>query len=214
MSRQQPAARGAEHRDGRHGDHRLERQAALRPHVRPRSPGGPRPSIPLADTDGNPDTAPDPGWQPLVNTPCHPEYPAGHPSQNGAAATVLLSHFDDEQMFTLTTSRPAEPHLHEHRAGALGREQRPGLGRHALSRAPSRSAMPWARRSPTTSIATRCSATSERTTELSECARLRRRPAEPVQSALGEEPCHAQTCDRSFVAARACCRRTSPPRRG
>ena len=43
-------------------------------------------------------------WQPLVNTPCHPEYPAGHPSQNGAAATVLLSAFADDQVFTLTTA--------------------------------------------------------------------------------------------------------------
>jgi hypothetical protein len=64
----------------------------------------PATSIPLADTDGNPDTAPDVDWQPLVNTPCHPEYPAGHPSLNGAAATVLISHFDDEQTFTLTTT--------------------------------------------------------------------------------------------------------------
>jgi hypothetical protein len=60
-------------------------------------------AIPLADSDGNPDTAPDSSWLPLVNTPSHPEYPAGHPSQNGAAATVLLSHFDDAQVFTLTT---------------------------------------------------------------------------------------------------------------
>ena len=61
-------------------------------------------SIPLADTDGNPDTAPDPDWLPLINTPSHPEYPAGHPGQNGAAATVLLSYFNDEQTFTLTTT--------------------------------------------------------------------------------------------------------------
>ena len=61
-------------------------------------------SIPLAATDGNPETAPDPGWSPLVTTPSHPEYPAGHPGQNGAAATVLLSYFDDAQTFTLTTS--------------------------------------------------------------------------------------------------------------
>ena len=61
-------------------------------------------SIPLADTDGNPDTDPDPDWLPLVNTPSHPEYPAGHPSLNGAAATVLLSHFGDAQTFTLTTT--------------------------------------------------------------------------------------------------------------
>ena len=61
-------------------------------------------AIPLAHTDGNPDTAPDPDWLPLINTPSHPEYPAGHPSLNGAAATVLLSHFDDAQVFTLTTT--------------------------------------------------------------------------------------------------------------
>jgi hypothetical protein len=63
----------------------------------------PATSIPLADTDGSPETAPDLLWQPLVNTPCHPEYPAGHPSLNGAAATVLLSSFADDQVFTLTT---------------------------------------------------------------------------------------------------------------
>src|SRR3954463_8210183 len=32
-------------------------------------------------------------WRPLVNTPCHPEYPAGHPAQNGVASTILLSKF-------------------------------------------------------------------------------------------------------------------------
>ena len=61
-------------------------------------------SIPLADIDGNPDTVPDPDWLPLINTPSHPEYPAGHPSLNGTAATVLLRHFDDQQTFTLTTT--------------------------------------------------------------------------------------------------------------
>jgi hypothetical protein len=60
-------------------------------------------SIPLADADGNPATAPDPGWLPLINTPSHPEYPAGHPSLNGAAAAVLLSEFGRRQTFTLTT---------------------------------------------------------------------------------------------------------------
>ena len=63
----------------------------------------PATSIPLADTDGNPDTTADPDWLPLITTPSHPEYPAGHPSLNGAAATVLLSYFDDAQTFTLTT---------------------------------------------------------------------------------------------------------------
>ena len=61
-------------------------------------------SIPLADTDGNPETIADPDWLPLVTTPSHPEYPAGHPGQNGAAATVLLSYFRPQQIFTLTTA--------------------------------------------------------------------------------------------------------------
>ena len=61
-------------------------------------------SIPLADTAGNPETAPDPEWLPLVNTPSHPEYPAGHPSLNGAAATVLLTAFRGRQTFRLTTA--------------------------------------------------------------------------------------------------------------
>lgn len=60
-------------------------------------------AIPLAETDGNPDSVSDPSWLPLLVTPSHPEYPAGHPSLNGAAATVLLSHVDDAQTFTLTT---------------------------------------------------------------------------------------------------------------
>jgi hypothetical protein len=47
---------------------------------------------------------PDVTWTPLVNTPCHPEYPAGHPAQNGAAATILLNKFGDSSgSFVLTT---------------------------------------------------------------------------------------------------------------
>jgi hypothetical protein len=61
-------------------------------------------AIPLADADFSNDTVVDPDWLPLVNTPSHPEYPAGHPSLNGAAATVLLRHFGDRQTFTLTTA--------------------------------------------------------------------------------------------------------------
>jgi hypothetical protein len=64
----------------------------------------PATSIPLAESDTNMDTTADPAWLPLVTTPSHPEYPAGHPSLNGAAATILLSHFRPQQGFTLTTA--------------------------------------------------------------------------------------------------------------
>jgi hypothetical protein len=61
-------------------------------------------AITLADTDGNPDTEADADWLPVMTTPAHPEYPSGHSALNGAAATVLLSYFQDAQTFTLTTA--------------------------------------------------------------------------------------------------------------
>ncbi|MCA1600811.1 MAG: vanadium-dependent haloperoxidase [Acidobacteria bacterium] len=88
-------------------------------------------SIPLADTDGNPNTAPDSDWLPLINTPSHPEYPAGHPSLNGSAATVLLSHFDDEQTFTLTTiGQPSRTYTSIARARSDGNAARVWGGMH------------------------------------------------------------------------------------
>ena len=58
-------------------------------------------AIRLADTDLNPATLADPSWTPLLVTPAHPEYPAGHSTVSGAAATVLAIHFGDEVMFGL-----------------------------------------------------------------------------------------------------------------
>jgi hypothetical protein len=88
-------------------------------------------AIPLADSDGDPETAPDPDWLPLVNTPSHPEYPAGHPALNGAAATVLLGHFDDAQTFTLTTSgQPSRTYTSLARARSDGNDARVWGGMH------------------------------------------------------------------------------------
>jgi hypothetical protein len=88
-------------------------------------------AIPLADTDGNPDTAPDPDWLPLINTPSHPEYPAGHPSLNGAAATVLLSTFNDAQTFTLTaTGQPSRTYRSITQARQDGNDARVWGGMH------------------------------------------------------------------------------------
>ncbi len=58
-------------------------------------------AIPLADTDGNPATTADPSWTPLLTTPNFPEYPSGHSTVSGAAATVLASFFGNGTSFSL-----------------------------------------------------------------------------------------------------------------
>jgi hypothetical protein len=58
-------------------------------------------AIRLADTDGNPDTAVDAAWTSLIPTPAHPEYPSGHSTVSGAAATVLADYFGEDSPFTL-----------------------------------------------------------------------------------------------------------------
>jgi hypothetical protein len=88
-------------------------------------------AIALADTDGNPDTTAEPGWLPLITTPSHPEYPAGHPSLNGAAATVLLRHFQDQQVFSLTTNgQPGRTYSSIAQARADGDDARVWGGMH------------------------------------------------------------------------------------
>ena len=69
-------------------------------------------------------------WQPLVLTPSHPEYPAGHPAQNGAAATVLLNHFADAQTFTLTTGPTARTYTSITQAREDGNNARVWGGMH------------------------------------------------------------------------------------
>jgi hypothetical protein len=50
-------------------------------------------AIPLADTDGNPATVPDPTWQPLRTTPNFPEYPSAHACHSTAVVTALDAFF-------------------------------------------------------------------------------------------------------------------------
>jgi membrane-associated phospholipid phosphatase len=57
-------------------------------------------AIRLGDTDGNPNTVVDAGWTPLLITPPHPEYPSGHSTTSGAAATVLAHFFGEDSSFT------------------------------------------------------------------------------------------------------------------
>jgi hypothetical protein len=91
----------------------------------------PQTAITLADTDGIPETVVDPDWLPLITTPSHPEYPAGHPALNGAAAAVLLSTFADVQTFTLTTSnQPSQTYTSISQARADGNNARIWGGMH------------------------------------------------------------------------------------
>jgi hypothetical protein len=57
-------------------------------------------AIPLAASDGNPDTAAEVGWTPLFATPNHPEYPSGHSCLSGAAGAVLANNFGDRTSFS------------------------------------------------------------------------------------------------------------------
>lgn len=59
-------------------------------------------AIPLADADGNPDTAPDPTWTPLLVTPPFPGYPSAHSCASGAAAWVLAHHFGNNTAITVS----------------------------------------------------------------------------------------------------------------
>jgi hypothetical protein len=58
-------------------------------------------AIPLAATDGNPATDPDPGWMPLIVTPNHPEYPSAHSTISSAGIAVLVHFFGDNSSFTV-----------------------------------------------------------------------------------------------------------------
>ncbi|WP_208857888.1 vanadium-dependent haloperoxidase [Streptomyces flavidovirens] len=46
-------------------------------------------AVHLADTDDNPDTTADPGWQPLLVTPPHPDYISGHTAVAGAVLRTV-----------------------------------------------------------------------------------------------------------------------------
>jgi membrane-associated phospholipid phosphatase len=61
-------------------------------------------AIRAADTDGNPSTAQDAAWTPLLVTPPFPTYVSGHSSFSGAGAAVLKSFFGrDNIAFTLAS---------------------------------------------------------------------------------------------------------------
>jgi len=62
------------------------------------------------DLDGNDATARDAGWEPLVDTPLHPEYPCAHCINSRAARAVLEAEFGTGAVSsTLTMTSPTAP---------------------------------------------------------------------------------------------------------
>ncbi|MBC7919904.1 MAG: phosphatase PAP2 family protein [Ferruginibacter sp.] len=65
-------------------------------------------AIRAAETDGNPATAADEAWEPLLDTPPVHDYPSTHSALGNAATTVLASLLGDKTKFTMT-SPSADP---------------------------------------------------------------------------------------------------------
>ena len=61
-------------------------------------------AIQLAETDGNPATAADPNWTPLIPTPPYPDYPSGIVGVGSAAVTVLANCFGAETSFSMVSN--------------------------------------------------------------------------------------------------------------
>jgi hypothetical protein len=51
-----------------------------------------------ADTDGNPRTAPDPNWLPLVANPGYPDHPSGHLGLSGSFGRTLQQFFGTDEL--------------------------------------------------------------------------------------------------------------------
>jgi hypothetical protein len=67
----------------------------------------PMTAIQLADTDGNPDTAPDLTWTPLLTNPAYPEYPSGYAGATGAFTAALAGGLGTPQIDATLTSTAA-----------------------------------------------------------------------------------------------------------
>ena len=57
-----------------------------------------------AESDGNPATAADPAWSPLIATPPFPSYTSGHSTFSAAAAAALAGFFGTDSLAFTTTS--------------------------------------------------------------------------------------------------------------
>jgi len=70
-------------------------------------------AIRAGDTDGNPNTDPDPAWTPLITTPCFPSYPSAHASGSYAARTIAGRIFGNGG-HDITLSHPGIPDVTLH----------------------------------------------------------------------------------------------------
>jgi hypothetical protein len=61
------------------------------------------------DNDGNPATDSDPAWQPMANTPMHPEYPCSHCIQSGSVAAVVKAVLGGTDIPEVALTSPATP---------------------------------------------------------------------------------------------------------
>jgi hypothetical protein len=60
-----------------------------------------------AESDGNPQTAADASWQPLINTPNYPDYTSGANNVSGAMTRTLELFFGTDRVtFDVTTAVP------------------------------------------------------------------------------------------------------------
>ncbi len=69
----------------------------------------PATAIRNGDVDGNPATERDAAWEPLIETPMHPEYPCAHCINSGAIATVLESEFGTGHLEQFQMTSPTLP---------------------------------------------------------------------------------------------------------
>ena len=70
----------------------------------------PETAIRTGDTDGNPNTDPDPSYLPFIVTPCFPSYPSAHGSASNAAAEVMRRLYG-EAGHSMTLTNPAVPNI-------------------------------------------------------------------------------------------------------
>jgi hypothetical protein len=61
------------------------------------------------DTDGNPATEREATWQPIANTPMHPEYPCAHCIQSGTVAGVVKAVFGSMDIPEIAMTSPTAP---------------------------------------------------------------------------------------------------------